>query len=74
MSAGEVIDAPQLQGEGVREGEPLTFYVGDNAELAGQLVRDLNEQAGEPIASDLGVLWRTLGVLLGVLFGRKAPT
>ncbi len=51
-------EEPQLSGEGIRDGEPLTFYVGDNAEIGGQLVRDLNEDAGEPIASDLGVLWR----------------
>jgi P4 family phage/plasmid primase-like protien len=52
------VEAPGLQGEGTRDGEPLSFYVGDSAEVAGQLVRDLNDDAGEPIASDLGELWR----------------
>lgn len=54
----ECVEAPGLSGDGIRNGEPLTFYVGDNAEVGGQLVRDLNAEAGEPIASDLGELWR----------------
>lgn len=50
-------EAPGLSGPGMRDGEPLTFWVGDNAEIAAQLVDDLNA-AGVPVACDMEELWR----------------
>jgi P4 family phage/plasmid primase-like protien len=39
-------------------GRELEFWVGDQAEIAGRLVEDLNGEGGHQIAYDLGCLWR----------------
>lgn len=52
------VEFPALSGPGVRDGEPLTFWVGDNAEMAQRLMDDLNDEAGVPVACDIEELWR----------------